>query len=147
VSDSIKAAFKVGTIVLTIVLGLVLVLGLGACGGDDAVAPADESTTAVTEVTPTTAGETGTLVDEALVGTWEGEGGESIEFTADGRMLDNGQQPEPGMEATYTADGSTIVIMVAGIEFASSAYSIDGDVLTMADPETGEPDTLQRVAE
>jgi hypothetical protein len=66
----------------------------------------------------------------------------NIEFTSDGKVISDefgGAQPD------YVLDGNQIILKVAGMEVASMGYTLDGDTLTIDDPDTGEPGTFVRV--
>ncbi len=105
--------------------------------------------TTAAEATGTTVGEGITSdvlsVDPALVGTWySAETGETLEFRGEGLVLSSYDAEEGVLELVYSADGSVLTIS-DGTDTFVAQYSIDGDVLTMIDPETGDPVTYQRV--
>jgi hypothetical protein len=79
----------------------------------------------------------------SLVGKWlDATDNTTVEFRADGKVLGDEFQ---GVDATYkTADGK-IVVSVAGAEYLSMEYTLDGDTLTVKDPTTGDPRTSTRV--
>jgi hypothetical protein len=157
VSDSVRPVLRVaGTTFLTLALGCALVLGLAACGGGATDTTAGVALTEVdgTPVTadgaPVTAEGTATSeavgpIDQALVGKWYLEStAETLEFTADGRMVVTSDVEEGTVEYTYTADGQTAVI-IDGMDRFTRTYSIDGKALTMTDSEAGESVTYARV--
>jgi hypothetical protein len=151
VSDSYKAVYRVaGSVVLALALCLTLVMALAACGGDDAADTTVGVTTTEAESTDGTV-EEGVTMDPALVGKWHSVGGEqggTLEFTSDGRMTATSDDPaEAVMEFTCVAEGGSIMLSVAGEEVPAVTYSIEGDVLTIVDPEAEAPDIYQRVAE
>ena len=79
----------------------------------------------------------------SLVGKWyDAENDATIEFTSDGKVISD---EFGGMEPDYKAEGGNITITVAGLDVAVMEYTLDGDTLTINDPETGEPATLTRV--
>ncbi len=152
-SDSLRGSPSrvAGTVLLTAALCLVAVLGLVACGGDNTTGTTSEVTSTAAQGADTTAGETVTseavaAIDEALVGKWHStQTGETLEFTADGKMIvtaaDGATAP---IEFTYKVQGANVIYGPAGFE-QTSPYSIDGDVLTMVNPDVGGPVTLDRV--
>jgi uncharacterized protein YkuJ len=81
-----------------------------------------------------------------LVGKWHSqETGETLEFTAEGKIIVTADYQEGSLELTYTADGANVTFSVDGTELATVPWSIDGDVLTTADPDAGESVTYDRV--
>jgi hypothetical protein len=79
-----------------------------------------------------------------LVGKWTNpnEAG-TLEFTADGKAIFT--DTETGnVELTYKVAGDKMTLSLAGLEMATVNYKVDGDTMTMDDPETGEPLTLNR---
>jgi hypothetical protein len=113
----------------------------GAAGG--AVTTAGAGTGTTTEVIGTSAV---LAVDPALVGVWySAEAGETIEFMADGLMRSayDGEEGAP-LELVYSAEDGVLTIS-DGTDAYITQYSIDGDVLTLIDPETGGPVTYERV--
>jgi hypothetical protein len=151
VSDSLKAAFKIaGSVVLALALCLGLVVGLAACGGDDATdGTGDATTTLVEDVAAVTAESralgTAVAIDDALIGSWHSEEtGETLQFTVDGALIIT-SDTEPGTtEYGYGVVEGTVVISFDGAEGGTAGYSIDGDILTMDDP-VGQPVTYDRV--
>ncbi len=125
---------------------------LTACGGDEAT----ETTFGATETTPesveTTVEETVTSVaaeaiDEALLGKWFSEAtGETLEFTAEGIMRVSSETDEGSYELSYTSDGSEIVVSDGTME-VPAAYTVDGDKLSLFDPEQGAMVEYTRLAE
>ena len=113
------------TIPLIVILAIAC-LGVAACGSDDGGG-------------------------DGLVGQWRSVGSEmggTLEFTADGKMIAAGEEPEDGsIEFSYSTDGDEILLGEAGgSEMQSVAtYSIEGDTLTIIDSETGEPDVYERI--
>jgi uncharacterized protein (TIGR03066 family) len=82
----------------------------------------------------------------SLVGKWHSAGtGETLEFTSGGKMLVTSDTQEGSVELTYKVDGNKVAVSLAGVEMVTAAYSIDGDTLTMDDPDTGKPETYDRV--
>ena len=79
----------------------------------------------------------------SIVGKWYlAEEDVTIEFTSDGTVISDefgGAQPD------YTLEGGKIILKVAGMEVATMGYTLDGDTLTIDDPDTGEPGTFVRV--
>jgi hypothetical protein len=146
VSDSYKAVFRVaGTAVLALALCLALVMGLAACGGDDAADATVEVSTTEADVTATTVEETG-AVDAALLGKWHREQtGETLEFMSDGKMVVTSDTGGDTVEFTYTVEGANVVYGIPGVEMIIAPYSIDGDVLTIVNPDVGGPVTCDRV--
>jgi hypothetical protein len=146
VSDSYRAVFRVaGTVVLASALCLVLVMGLAACGGDDAAEATVEVSTTEADVTATAVEETG-AVDTALLGQWYCEQtDETLEFTSDGKMMITGDAAEGTVEFTYTVEGANVVYGLPGVEMITAPYSINGDVLTIVNPDVGGPVTCDRV--
>ena len=145
-SDLHKAEFRLaGTVVLALALCLALVPGLAACGGDDAGDSTVEVSTTEADVTATTVEETG-AVDTALLGKWHSEQtGETLEFTSDGKMVITADTGEGTVEFTYTVEGANVVYGLPGLEMITAPYSIDGDVLTIFNPDVGGPVTCDRV--
>jgi hypothetical protein len=113
----------------------------GATGGTATTSAAATETTVAEEVT------SGVLsVDPALVGTWySAEVGETLAFTADGLALSSYDSDEGVMELVYSANGSEIVFN-DGSQDIIVQYSVDSDVLTINDPETGDSAFYLRVA-
>jgi hypothetical protein len=102
-----------------------------------------DGTAATAEGAP--ASEAAGTIDQALVGKWYLEAtAETLEFTADGRMVVTSDVEEGTVEYTYTADGSTAVI-IDGMDRFTRTYSIDGKALTMTDSAVDEPVTYKRV--
>ncbi len=145
-SDSCKAVFRAaGTVVLALALCLALLMGLTACGGDDAADVAVEVSTTEADVTAATVEETG-AVDTALLGKWHCEQtGETLEFTSDGKMVVTSDTGGDTVEFTYTVEGTDVVYGIAGLEMITAPYTIDGDVLTIVNPDVGGPVTCDRV--
>ena len=145
-SDSYKAAFRVaGPVVLALAVCLALVTGLAACGGDDTADVTVGVSTTEADVTATTVEETG-AVDTALLGKWHSEQtGETLEFTSDGKMVITSDTGGDTVEFTYTVEGANVVYGIPGLEMITAPYSIDGDVLTIVNPDVGGPVTCDRV--
>ena len=120
----------------------------------DSLVITDSDTGEVTTFTRQKSGATGGVVtsasdvlsvDPALVGTWySAEVGETLEFKGDGLVISSYDQEEGVLELVYSADGSLLTIS-DGTDTFEAQYSIEGDVLTMIDPETGDPAVYQRV--
>jgi hypothetical protein len=159
VSDSFEAVFRVaGAVFLALALCLALAMGLAACGGDDATDTTVEVSTTEVDVTATTTGETVTsedstatseetgAVDTALLGKWHSEQtGETLEFTSDGKMIITSDTDEGTVEFNYSVEGANVVFGLPGVQMVTVPYSIDGDVLTIVDPDVGGPVTCDRV--
>ena len=145
-SDSHRVVFRiVRTVVLALALCLALVMGLAACGGDDAAEATVEVSTTEADVTATTVEEAG-AVDAALLGKWHSDQtGETLEFTSDGKMVITSDTEEGTVEFTYTVEGANVVYGIPGLEMITAPYSIDGDVLTIVNPDVGGPVTCDRV--
>ena len=145
-SDAYKAVFRVaGTVVLALALCLALVMGLAACGGDDAADAAVQVSTTEADVTATTVEEAG-AVDTALLGKWHSEQtSETLEFTSAGKMVITSDTGGNTVEFTYTVEGANVVYGLPGLEMITAPYSIDGDVLTIVNPDVGGPVTCNRV--
>jgi hypothetical protein len=94
-----------------VVLVLAILLAAGACGGGSG----------------------------GLVGTWTNdELGETVEFTDDGTMLVESES-EGNLEFTYKTEGGKIILGMEGIDETTSVpYLVEGDVLSIADPDRGE---------
>jgi hypothetical protein len=152
VSKSVKGIGKAAGIAIVAMLCFALLLGVVACGGEKTTETTVEVTTTAVEQTETTVAETMTStvsgsIDEALLGKWfSEETGETLEFTAEGKMLVTSEAQEGVVEFVYSADGTTATVSDGANEFPT-AYSVEGDTLTMTDPEVGAPVTYQRVAE
>jgi hypothetical protein len=150
---SFKAAVKSGgTIALATVIWLTLAVGLVACGGDETTETTVGVNTTAAEQTATTVADTVmpeavVAVDAALVGKWaSAQTGETLEFTADGKMFITAEG-EPGVvEMVYVTDGTTVTVSDGTDEFPA-AYSIEGDTLTMSDPGVAFPVAYRRVSE
>jgi hypothetical protein len=153
VSDSCRAIFRVvGTAVLALALGLALMMGLAACGGGDSTPTTVEVTPTEVESTDTTAGETTTpeetgAIDPALVGKWYSAAQtETDEFTADGKMIVTDDAGVQNFESAYRAEGGSLFFTMNGSD-VTVVYSIEGNVLTLGDPASGEAMKYERVAE
>ena len=59
---------------------------------------------------------------------------ETVEFTADGKMTVTGDA-EDVTELTYIAEDGKLTVTVMG-QSATTPYTLDGDTLTVTDPET-----------
>jgi hypothetical protein len=107
VSHSLKGVLRVMGIAV-LILGLVLIFS--GCGGGSG----------------------------SIVGKWSNaERGETIEFTSDGRMLVD-SDAEGSFEFTYKIDGNSLVLGMEGFEATTpTAFSLDGDTLTVTDPDKG----------
>jgi hypothetical protein len=82
----------------------------------------------------------------SLVGKWYSSGtGEELEFTSDGKMIVTSDAQDMIYELDYKVEGSDVVVSVDGQDVATSAYTLDGDVMTLVDPDTGQPETYARV--
>jgi hypothetical protein len=80
-----------------------------------------------------------------LVGKWHSQHtGEKLEFTAGGKMIVTADDQEGSLEFAYRVDGANITVSLDGTEMGTMPWSIDGDVLTMSDPDAGEPVTYDR---
>ena len=152
-SDSSRAILRVaGTVVLALTLCLALVMGLTACGGSDATDTTVEVSPADVESTDTTVDDTATSVeagaiDPALVGKWYSAAQtETDEFTADGMMIVTDDAGVQSFESAYRAEGGSIFFTLNGSD-VTTVYSVDGNVLTLGDPASGEAMTYERVAE
>jgi hypothetical protein len=79
----------------------------------------------------------------SLVGKWaNSDNSVTMEFKSDGTVsspLFAGATPD------YKAENGKLIITVAGVEAANVPYTLNGDTLTITDPDTGETDTLMRV--
>ena len=151
-SDSFEAVFRVaGAVVLALALCLALVMGLAACGGDDATDTTVEVSTTEVERTDTTAEGTVTTqetgaVDTALLGKWHCEQtGQTLEFTSEGKMIITSDAEEGTVEFTYKVEGVNVVYGLPAVEMLTAPYSIHGDVLTIVNPDVGGPVTCDRV--
>jgi hypothetical protein len=146
VSDPYRAVLRVGgTAVLVLGLCLALAMGLTACGGEDATDATVGVSTTEADVTATTVEETG-AIDTALLGKWHSkQTGETLEFTSAGKMVITSDTEEGTVEFTYTVEGANVVYGLPGLEMITAPYSIDGDVLTIVNPDVGGPVTCDRV--
>jgi len=136
-SDSQRVALKVaGLAVLVVALALGLALGLAGCGDKDSETETTGSVVTTATGGSDTTGATGT--DNALIGKWHSDAmGETIEFTADGKMIVS-PQGEEDMIFSYSAEAGTITLTLEATEGSGTVpYSIDGDTLTIEDPEAG----------
>ncbi len=80
-----------------------------------------------------------------LVGKWENTDiGEKLEFTSDGAFIVD-SETEGHLEFTYKIDGDNLVLGMEGLEATTpTPFSVDGDTLTVTDPDKG-PTTYDRV--
>jgi hypothetical protein len=127
------------TTVLAVALCMAMVIGAAACGKEVTVASSDEVGNTLASNITTTSEEQSTsdeaVVDPALVGKWAETGGDYpsgsvVEFTADGRMLED--EPGTGVrEITYETEGGMIALGGMGTALPPAHYSIDGDTLTI----------------
>ena len=78
-----------------------------------------------------------------LVGKWTNpnEAG-TMEFTSDGKVVMSGTGSDGTLD--YKAEAGKLTLSAAGVEIATVTYKVDGDTLTMDDPEGGDPLTLNR---
>jgi hypothetical protein len=136
-SDPQRVALKVaGLAVLVVALALGLVMGLSGCGDKDS-----ETDTTGTVATTEAAGSSTTSkpgTDSALLGKWHSDVmGETIEFTADGEMIVS-PEGEEDMIFSYTAEAGALTLTLEATAGSGTVpYSIDGDTLTIEDPEAG----------
>ena len=144
-SDLLRSALKAAvTAVLALVLCFALVVGVVGCGGEDSVtATTAANGTATTDgagtaTTGGTAGSSEGTGDSSLVGKWTSATlEETWQFAADGTMTITREGADP-IPFTYRTEGDTLVLTVDGsTEEFSMGHSIDGDVLTVDDPELG----------
>ena len=80
----------------------------------------------------------------SLVGKWNNAEQGTMEFTSDGKLTLTSEETG-SVELAYKAEEGKMTLNLAGMDMATVDYAIDGDTLTMDDPETGEPLTFQRV--
>jgi hypothetical protein len=136
-SYSRRVALKVaGLVVLALALVFGLVMGLAACGDKDS-----ETETTVSVVTTEAGGSVTTDApgtDSKLIGKWRSDVmGETIEFTADGQMIVT-PDGEDNMIFSYSAEAGNITLTLEATEGSGTLpYSIEGDTLTIEDPEAG----------
>ncbi len=143
-SDSLRVVVKVaGLAVLIFTLSLGLAMGLAGCGADD-------GSTGTTGIVVTTQGNGSATTapassEGALVGKWQSQTlGETIEFTTDGKMIVS-KEGETDIIFSYAAEGGMLTLTLeATAGEASVAYTIEGDTLTIEDPEMG-PTPYSRV--
>jgi len=134
VSDSYKAVFRVtGTIVLALALCLAVAMGLAACGGDDAADATVEVSTTAVDVTATTLERLGPSILLCLASGLRTDR-RDLEFTSDGKMVITSDTGEDTVEFTYTVEGTDVVYGIQGRN-DHRPYSIDGDVLTIVNPD------------
>ena len=127
---------------------LALLAGSLLAGGCESVSGGAEDTAAGAPVEVSTtaelpAGPEGT--GGSLLGKWHNATtGETLEFRADGTVLGTAGD-QAGLIVTYLTEENLLTIDAAGGLLTSVYYSVDGNTLTLTDPVTGEPGTLQRV--
>lgn len=137
-----------------------LTLALGACGGGDA--SSETSAGSVTTLSQVVTSELldptielmedgsvslGTRVDPELLGAWYCEElREMIRFGATGTMSSIiGEDAEAEFTFPYRVEGTVIYLIDNGLVVPVFEYSIDGDVLTLVDVDSGAADVYQRV--
>lgn len=150
----------VGYVAMTLVLCGVLGVAVGACGGGDVSSETSASlaTTlgevATSEMVDTTVDVTAggpasldTRVDSALLGTWYCEQlRETISFGPTGTMTSViGDPAETEFTFPYRVEGTTIYLIENGLVVPVFDYSVDDDVLTLVDVDSGAADEYQRV--
>jgi len=150
----VKPDYKTDNGTMTVTLGGQVFLSATYVVDDDSLVITDSDTGEVTTFTRQKSGATGGVVtsasdvlsvDPALVGTWySAEVGETLEFKGDGLVISSYDSEEGVLELVYSADGSLLTIS-DGTDTFEAQYSIESDVLTMIDPETGDPAVYQRV--
>lgn len=127
------------TTLFAVALFLAIVIGAAACETEVTVASSDEvDTTAASNATSTSEEQSSSdaaVVDPALLGKWAETGGDYpsgrvVEFTADGRMLED-EMGTGAKEITYETEGGMITLSGMGVVSPPARYSIDGDTLTI----------------
>jgi hypothetical protein len=128
-----------------------LLLSVAGCGEQQTATTNAASTTEVastdTTIENTTTSAAAGAVDAALIGKWHSaQTSETLEFTSDGKMIITSDDKSLGAnEFTYRVEGANVVYGLAGAAMFTSPYSIDGDVLTIVNPDVGGPVTCNRV--
>lgn len=79
--------------------------------------------------------------EASLIGTWANPDLGSIQFMEDGTMVADIFE---GMSPSYKIEGANMVISNASGVLVTLEYTLDGDTLTIKDPETGEPQVFAR---
>lgn len=74
---------------------------------------------------------------KSIVGVWEDEYGDQVEFTKDEILVD-------GMTMEYEIDGDEIIMTFMGEEQRVN-FKVDGDELRLYDDDIDESETLKRV--
>ncbi len=135
-SYSVKTITKVAaSVALVLALCFVLALGLVGCGDDDSTSTSKPATT-VPSVTATTGGPAG--IPAELVGKWYCERlKETIEFTADGKMIWTKRDGAP-QTFTYTVQEGSIVFNQPNAPMENTLpFTLEGNSLTTVDPKYG----------
>ncbi len=80
-----------------------------------------------------------------LVGKWySASEAETVEFAADGKMTVTPDTAGDAITLDYVAADGKLTISAAG-QSAEASYTLDGDTLTVTDPDTQEPVIYERV--
>ena len=80
-----------------------------------------------------------------IVGKWtDSSDNSTVEFTSDGKMLVSGPDGAGSVELGDKLAGDKITLTLAGQEMGTVPYKLDGDSLTVDDPQGGAPLSLTR---